>query len=145
VSLKSRIMSMFGVLANHNSEEIDGDDLPEWFRRKVFQVCDGGRWTLRRRRETPRSETLMPSLRGSPWMRGARHKGFARAMVGIRSRTSLPTAGLPAFPFGLQDSSAQYLLSLPANHRVWVHEDQGLAPTLPNPRQRHPKYPVGAF
>jgi hypothetical protein len=48
-----------------------------------------------------RSETLMPSLRSSPWMRGARHKGSARAMVRIRSRTSLPTGSRPAFPFGL--------------------------------------------
>ncbi len=30
---------------------------PMWFCKKVFQVCDGGRFTVRKTRETVRSDT----------------------------------------------------------------------------------------
>jgi hypothetical protein len=39
---------------------------PMWFRKKVFQVCDGGRFTVRKTRETVRSETSIPSFPSSP-------------------------------------------------------------------------------
>src|ERR1039457_2574859 len=35
---------------------------PRWFCRKVFQLCDGGRLTVRRMRETVRSEILISEL-----------------------------------------------------------------------------------
>src|SRR6267142_5512371 len=68
-----------------------------WFWRKVRQVCEGG---FRRRgmsRPIVRCEMLRPSLRRSPWMRGAPQRGLARAMV----RTSFATSQSRAvFRFG---------------------------------------------
>ena len=39
--------------------------------------------------------TSMPSLRSSPWMRGAPQRGFARLISRINCRTSRGTLGLP--------------------------------------------------
>jgi hypothetical protein len=39
---------------------------PTWFFRKVFQVCDGGRSTVLKTRDTVRSETSIPSFSNSP-------------------------------------------------------------------------------
>jgi len=45
--------------------------------RKVRQVCDGGERRFGIKRETVRSAISMPSLRSSPWIRGAPQSGFA--------------------------------------------------------------------
>src|SRR5437588_6613219 len=42
-----------------------------WFWRKVRQVCEGGFARRGTSRPTVRCEMLRPSLRSSPWMRGA--------------------------------------------------------------------------
>ena len=36
-------------------------------------------------------------------------------------------------------------LPLPANHRVWVHQNQDSSPAVPNACQSDPKYPVRAI
>lgn len=53
-----------------------------------------------------RSATSMPSLRSSPWMRGAPHKGFAAAMFLTRAAISVLMRGRP--PVGLRESLVQY-------------------------------------
>src|SRR6266404_7783556 len=44
------------------------------------------------------SPMSMPSLRSSPWIRGAPQPGFSRHILRIRSRTSLEMTGRPGFP-----------------------------------------------
>ena len=39
-----------------------------------------------------------PSIRSSPWMRGAPQSGFAKLIFRMRSRTSRDTSGLPGLP-----------------------------------------------
>src|SRR5258708_18356709 len=74
-----------------------------WFSRKVRHVCEGG---FRRRTMyllTLVSPTSMPSLRSSPWMRGAPQSGFSRLILRIsfayflrhRWATALAAADLP--------------------------------------------------
>jgi len=66
-----------------------------WFRRNVLQPCDGGRRRRAMYLETEVWPTSMPSLRSSPWMRGAPQRGFARLISRISCRTSRGTLGLP--------------------------------------------------
>ena len=40
----------------------------------------------------------IPSLRSSPWMRGAPQHGFSRHILRIKSRTSLEMSGRPGCP-----------------------------------------------
>src|ERR1035437_243210 len=66
-------------------------------RRKVRQFCEGG---------VPRLRTVylatvawlisMPSLRSSPWIRGAPQSGLALLICRIRSRISRSTVGRPS-------------------------------------------------
>src|SRR5215469_14113328 len=48
-----------------------------WLRRNVRHVCDGGPRCLIMYLETVDSATTKPSLRSSPWMRGAPHNGLS--------------------------------------------------------------------
>src|ERR1035437_2606523 len=66
-----------------------------WFSRKVRQVCEGGfrRWT--RYLLTLVSPMSMPSLRSSPWMRGAPQSGFSRLIFRISLQISFDTGGRP--------------------------------------------------
>ena len=66
-----------------------------WFRRNVLQPCDGGRRRRAMYLATEVWPTSMPSLRSSPWMRGAPQRGFARLISRISCRTSRGTLGLP--------------------------------------------------
>src|SRR3954447_9851047 len=66
-----------------------------WFRRNVLQPCDGGRRCRAMYVATEVWPTSMPSLRSSPWMRGAPQRGFARVISRISCRTSRGTLGLP--------------------------------------------------
>ena len=59
--------------------------------------------------------TSMPSLRSSPWMRGAPQPGFSRHILRIRSRTSLEMTGRPGFP---QRTGWSATLTLPDYGRV---------------------------
>jgi hypothetical protein len=57
-------------------------------------------------REIVRSETSKPSMRSSPWMRGAPHVGFSMTIRKINSRTSFDVCrlpvGLPTLEISLQ-------------------------------------------
>src|SRR5665811_2558892 len=69
-----------------------------WFSRKVRHVCEGG---FRRRAMyllTLVSPMSMPSLRSSPWMRGAPQSGFSRLIFRISLRISFDTGGRPRWP-----------------------------------------------
>ncbi len=68
-----------------------------WLRRKASQRRAGsGSWfACFTQRETVRSEMSKPSLRSSPWMRGAPQVGFSATMRKISSRTSLLIGFLP--------------------------------------------------
>src|SRR5260370_1267156 len=78
-----------------------------WFSRKVRHVCEG---RFRRRTMyllTLVSPTSMPSLRSSPWMRGAPQSGFSRLILRISLRISFDTGGRPRWPlrtFQVQNS-----------------------------------------
>ena len=63
--------------------------------RKVRHVWDGGRGNLATIRETVRSETSIPSLRNSPWIRGAPHSGFADAILSMSARIAATVLGRP--------------------------------------------------
>ncbi len=76
-----------------------------WFARKACQACDGGPGRRGMSRDTVRSEISMPSLRSSPWMRGAPQSGLALAIRSTSSRTSRLTGGRPAR--GLRDFHLQ--------------------------------------
>src|SRR5260370_41642333 len=68
-----------------------------WFSRKVRHVCEGG---FRRRVMyllTLVSPTSMPSLRSSPWMRGAPQSGLSRLIFRISLRISFDTGGRPGW------------------------------------------------
>src|SRR5260370_188025 len=69
-----------------------------WFSRNVRHVCEGG--LLRRTMYllTLVSPTSMPSLRSSPWMRGAPQSGFSRLILRISLRISFDTGGRPRWP-----------------------------------------------
>ncbi len=71
-----------------------------WLVRNVRQVRDGG---VRGRRlryfATVAWEISRPSMRSSPWMRGAPQRGFAACIWRIRVRRSAATAGRPV-PLG---------------------------------------------
>jgi len=63
--------------------------------RNAFQFWDGGFVLLGIHRDTVRSETSIPSLRSSPWTRGAPHSGFEFAIFRINSRISRSVPGRP--------------------------------------------------
>src|SRR4029453_1453971 len=69
--------------------------LPMWLSRNVRHVCDGGVRRRPRYLETVACEISRPSFWSSPWIRGAPHRGLARAMVRMSARTSGATAGRP--------------------------------------------------
>src|SRR5260370_22621328 len=64
-----------------------------WFSRKVRHVCEGGlpRWTMYLL--TLVSPISIPSLRSSPWMRGAPQIGFSRLILRIRLQISFDPYG----------------------------------------------------
>ena len=59
-------------------------------------------------REMVRSETSKPSIRSSPWMRGAPHIGFSTTIRKINSRTSFEVCLLPTCTRTLE-ISLQYI------------------------------------
>src|SRR5258708_645675 len=74
-----------------------------WLRRKVFQPCDGGSRLLTIYLATLVCPISMPSLRNSPWIRGAPHSGLAMliswisfAYVRWYSWSATTTSRLPA-------------------------------------------------
>ena len=80
-----------------------------WLRRKASQRFAGSGFLGARfiQREIVRSETSKPSLRSSPWIRGAPHVGFSRTMRKINPRTSFGVCLLP-FGFLTFEISLQY-------------------------------------
>src|SRR5207302_3204942 len=48
-----------------------------WFRRNVFQLCEGGLPPRTMYLETVDWATAKPSIRSSPWIRDAPHSGFS--------------------------------------------------------------------
>jgi len=108
-----------------------------WFRRKARQrlACSGSRGARFIQREIVRSETSKPSIRSSPWMRGAPQVGFSATMRKINSRTSF---GVCLRPSGLRtlEISFQYNRKPVRCHRTTVsgvttisacfHPDQNL-------------------
>jgi hypothetical protein len=66
--------------------------------RNVRHVCDGGRRGLFTSRETVRSETAIPNLPNSPWIRGAPQSGFAVAIFITSVRIVAVVLGRPERP-----------------------------------------------
>src|SRR6478672_10183960 len=88
-----------------------------WLRRNVLQPCEGGRLRRAMYLATQVWPTSMPSLRSSPWMRGAPQRGFAMLISRISCRTSRGTLGLPG---RRRDFQRQKLRNPARCHRIIV-------------------------
>ena len=92
-----------------------------WFRRKASHrlAGSGSRGARHIQREIVRSETSKPSMRSSPWMRGAPQVGFPATIRKINSRTSLDVCLLPT-RFLTREISLQYARKPARCHRTTV-------------------------
>ena len=95
-----------------------------WLQRKVFHPCDGGRLSLTMYFATVVCPTSMPSMRISPWIRGAPQRGFAMLTVSneltylqgcLRSATACSRFPAPIGP----EAGA-----MPADHRFRFEDFQ---------------------
>src|SRR6202171_588764 len=84
---------------------------------KGLPALDGGCLRLTIYLATLVCPILMPSLRSSPWTRGAPHSGFAMLISRISRRISAGTVGRP--PRG-RDFQRQYDLNPARGHRTMV-------------------------
>ena len=91
---------------------------PTWLVRKVFHVWDGSLRCFGIKRETVRSEISTPSLRSSPWIRGAPQSRLAAAMLPISLRISDLIRGRPGL-FDC-DNLHQYRLNRLRCHEITV-------------------------
>src|SRR5215467_5789147 len=66
-----------------------------WLRRNVFHPCEGGPLLRTIYLATLVWPISMPSLRSSPWIRGAPHNGLAMLISRISRRISNNTVGRP--------------------------------------------------
>ena len=92
-----------------------------WLRRKVSQRLDGSGSLEARfiQREMVLSETSKPSMRSSPWIRGAPQLGFSATIWNIRSRTSFEVGLLPT-GFLTFEITLQYQRNPARCHRTTV-------------------------
>ena len=111
-----------------------------WLARNVRQVCDGGAHRFGSRRETVRSATSIPSLRSSPWILGAPHKGLVAAIVLMRAAVSALIGGRPrSRAAGEPRPVLTEATALPPQDRVGRHDDQSLPPAGPDSGQPNPQ------
>src|SRR5712672_3285991 len=85
--------------------------------RNVFQPWDGGPLRLAIYLATLVCPISMPSLRSSPWIRGAPHSGLAMLISRISSRISGATVGRPP---RRRDFHRQYDLNPARCHLITV-------------------------
>src|SRR4029077_15594174 len=89
-----------------------------WLRRNVFHPCEGGALHRAIYLATLVWPTSTPSLRSSPWMRGAPHNGLATLISRINRRISNDTIGSAAaasrFPAPIQSETG----AVPTDHGV---------------------------
>src|ERR1700737_5004767 len=78
-----------------HDEHIHRSDPISWLRRNVLQPWDGGSRRLTMYLATLVCPISTPSLRSSPWIRGAAHRGLAMLISRISLRISNGTGGLP--------------------------------------------------
>src|ERR1017187_8172983 len=92
-------------------------------------------------RSTVRSETSKPSIFSSPWMRGAPQVRFSETIredevAQFHAHTpSTRNSAMPRDPPPVQLESG----AMPANDRLWLHDNQRLPPTRPCSSQHHPE------
>src|SRR5215469_4507549 len=112
------------------------------FSRKVRQVCDGG---LRPRAiylPTLVSPMSMPSLRSSPWMRGAPQRVVAAHLANQFSSFLADRRSSRLSATHLPRPKQPKPLAVPANHRLRFHDHQGGPPAAPQPGQPRPQISV---
>ena len=68
-------------------EEVDSDEVADMVGEERSPGLRRGERRLGSSRETVRSATSIPSLRSSPWIRGAPQRGFATAIFLTRAVT----------------------------------------------------------
>jgi len=92
-----------------------------WLRRKASQRLAGSRFVETRfiQREMVLSETSKPSIRSSPWIRGAPQLGFSVTIWKMRSRTSFGVC-LPPMGFLVFEIILQYQRNPARCHRTTV-------------------------
>jgi hypothetical protein len=92
-----------------------------WFHRKLSQRFAGSGFLGARRiqRETVLSEMSNPSIKSSPWIRGAPQVGFSRTIRKIRSRTSIEILLLPIIRHA-PEITRQYKANPALCHRTTV-------------------------
>src|SRR5258708_11937285 len=88
-----------------------------WLRRNILQPWDGGSLRLAMYLATLVCPISMPSLRSSPWIRGAPHSGLAMLISRISSRISGVTVGRPP---RRRDFHRQYDLNPARCHLITV-------------------------
>ena len=91
-------------------------------------------------------ETLRPSMRSSPWIRGAPQRKFSRAIRAIRSRTSLETLGRPPRqrPRDRLCPKCRPALTAPTQDRIGLNDHQAFTPTWPPARRQNPNQSINA-
>jgi hypothetical protein len=114
-----------------------------WFRRKASQRLPrsgplGARFI---QREMVLSESSKPSMRSSPWIRGAPHVGFSTNMRKINSRTSFGVGLLPTRLWTLEISRqcVQKTSPVPADDGFGRHDEEGLLPSRADPPSDYPE------
>jgi hypothetical protein len=98
-----------------------------WLRRKALQPWDGGRLRRAMYLATLVCPISMPSLRSSPWIRGAPHSGFARLISRINRRISgrylRPSCARSRFPAPVGSEPC----AVPTEHGVGLDDRQRVA------------------
>ena len=107
--------------------------------RKVRHVWDGGRENLATIRETVRSETSMPSLRNSPWIRGAPQRIRGCHLVDERPNRGDGARAAGLFLPGSLRPAASQPLARPAHDGVCLYHEQGATPASPGPGEHDPE------
>ena len=106
-------------------------------------VCEGG---FRRRTMnllTLVSPMSMPSLRSSPWMRGAPQSGFSRLIFRISLRISFDTDGRPVWPLAdFPGSEKSESFAVPSDDGGRFDDAQIRAPFGPGSTKPSPQAPV---
>jgi len=125
-----------------NSEEVHRGNRFPMMRRKVSQrvAGSGSRGARFIQREIVRSETSKPSIRSSPWMRGAPHVGFSTTIRKINSRTS-STSVVSDGPPDLGDQLPVQTESapVPTHHGFGPDRNEGLLPSGPESADGDPE------
>jgi hypothetical protein len=108
-----------------------------WFRKNVFQPCDGDR-PRTMYFDTVDRATSKPSINSSPWIRDAPHFGFSLLIRRMRSRNSRSIFGRPA------RSERRETRTMPAKDGLRLNDLRRTEQARPEPGHPDQQGPVSA-